>query len=342
VIYNTRMPSQTRKPVVYVFHGDDEFAINQAVDSLISALGDSTTAELNTTRLEGTASESDIFNAAAAMPFLAERRLVIVGSPLARLGNKNAQTKFTAMLASLPPTAAVVLTITDQQKWRQGAWVWETLHEKHWLNVWCAENKLRGYIKAFGLPQTGAMPRWIQSKAEELGGKFENDAAEELVTLLENNTRVATQEIIKLLTYVNGERPVNAADVRALTAYKAEADVFELVDAMGARSRQNSLHVLHRLLEEEDEQAIFPMVVRQFRLLVQTRDLLDAGQGVDQIQSALKTHSFVAKKLVEQARRFTLPQLKSLYRELVQIDIAAKRSETSLSLALDLFISQLA
>ena len=331
-----------QKPIVYLFYGDDELAINHAVDALYVQLGDPVTADMNTARFDGTTvTETELLNAAATLPFLAERRLVVVSHPLARLADKNSQKLFCQMLESLPDTTALVLVVQDQKKFKQGEWRWDTLSEKHWLREWCMAHKPRAYLKDFSLPQTGAMPGWIQSRAAEMGGKFDKEAAVELAGLVENNTRIAELEIGKLLTYVNGERPVALEDVQQLTAFKAEASVFELVDAMAERNTRKSLQVLHHLLDEQDEQSIFPMVVRQFRLLVQTRALMDEGQGIEKIQSILKVAPFVAKKLYAQGSHFTLPQLKNEYRELHRIDIAAKSTETSISLALDLFITNL-
>ncbi|MEM5775208.1 MAG: hypothetical protein AAGU05_09430, partial [Anaerolineaceae bacterium] len=91
------------KPVVYLFIGDDELAINQAVTALYTQLGDPVTADMNTARFDGaTVSETELFNAAATMPFLAERRLVVVTHPLARLADKNSQKLFCQMLERLP------------------------------------------------------------------------------------------------------------------------------------------------------------------------------------------------------------------------------------------------
>ncbi len=330
------------KPIVYIFHGDDELAINQAVERLYNQLGDPVTAEMNTTRLDGTvARKNDLLNAAATMPFLAERRLVILTHPLARLSEKNSQKQFCDLLENLPETAAIVLVVADQQKFKQGAWGWETLSDSHWLCQWHVHNKGRALIKAFPLPQAAEMPDWIKKKAVEMGGQFDRDAAKELAGLVENDTRIAAQEITKLLTFVNYERPVSVKDVQNLVAFQGEANIFEMTDAIGNRNATKALELLHQLLEDQDEKNIFPMVVRQFRLLIQVRALLDEGANEESIQKTLKVLPFIARKLSNQARQFSMPRLKALYGELLKMDIASKSPEMSISLALDLFISEL-
>lgn len=330
------------KPVVYIFHGDDEWAINQAVGKLYNQLGDPVTADMNTTHLDGsTSSDNDLLKAAATMPFLAERRLVIMTSPLSRLKEKESHRRFCSILEKLPPSAALVLVIHDQQRFRQGSWQWETLHDKHWLCEWAGDHKTRVFIKAFALPNAGEMPAWVQAHAREMGGKFDLDAAQELAGLVENNTRIAEQEVRKLLTYVNYERSVTVKDVQNLTAFHAETSIFEMVDAIAQGNSNKSLELLHRLLEDQDEYSLFPMIVRQFRQLIQARELLDEGKGVDQIQRVMQVQPFVAKKITYQAGRFSMPRLLQLYGELLQIDIAGKTGEMPTSLALDIFITNL-
>ena len=40
-------------PEIYLFDGDDEFAINESIAKIISRLGDANIAGMNTTRLDG-------------------------------------------------------------------------------------------------------------------------------------------------------------------------------------------------------------------------------------------------------------------------------------------------
>lgn len=59
-------------PCVYILNGDDDFAIDQEVAKMLSNMGDPTTAEMNTTRLDGTTANLDqLLTVAGAMPFLA-------------------------------------------------------------------------------------------------------------------------------------------------------------------------------------------------------------------------------------------------------------------------------
>jgi len=104
---------------------------------------------------------------------------------------------------------------------------------------------------------------------------------------------------------------------------------------------EKAVELLHGLLEQQDAFGLFPMVVRQFRMLLQAREVLDEGKGVEHIQRELGVAGFVAKKLNYQAGRFRFDELKGLYRSLLDIDVASKTGEMSADLALDVFIAKM-
>jgi len=220
--------------------------------------------------------------------------------------------------------------------------VWEVLHHQHWLLQWARKAAGRAYVKAFALPQVGEMPRWIENKAQELGGEITHEAAQVLASLVENDTRLAALELDKLLIYANFSRPVNAADIQLLTALSAQANIFEMVDAVAQRSKKKALALLHLLLDQEDEYRIFQMVVRQFRQLIQVRELQEEQKGIEQIQQTLRVPAFVAKKLNYQASRFSMAQLIAMYRRLLALDKAAKTGKMAIDLGLDIFIAEMA
>ncbi|MCX6033772.1 MAG: DNA polymerase III subunit delta, partial [Chloroflexi bacterium] len=155
------------------------------------------------------------------------------------------------------------------------------------------------------------------------------------------NTRIAVQELTKLLTYVNFARPVTILDVDQVSIVSAQGNVFELVDALGQRDGKKAQRVLHQLLEEEEAFELWGMVIRQFRLLLQAREMLDSGAGIPEVQKELGLREFVAQKVANQAKRFSLPALESIYHELLKIDVEAKKSQVPLDLALDTLVVEL-
>jgi DNA polymerase-3 subunit delta len=152
---------------------------------------------------------------------------------------------------------------------------------------------------------------------------------------------LADLEIHKLLAYVNYKRPVEPDDVELLTADVGQGNIFAMVDALGNQNGRLAQGMLHRLLEQQDPISIFGMVVRQFRLLLLTREILDGGENMGDIARLLKVPPFVADKLVSQARRFSAPVLEAIYHRLMEIDEAIKTGKVPGDLALDTLFAAL-
>ncbi|KPL80553.1 hypothetical protein ADN00_01535 [Ornatilinea apprima] len=337
--------AQQSQPVVCILHGDDTYAMAQKVNEAAQSLGDPGMADLNTARLDGrSVSEDEIHMAASSLPFLAERRLVILTHPLARLTSPAARERFTRLLDSLPPTTAFYLLIEDTYRNKKvgGEWtvVWDVLKDSHWLMKWVASTAQSVAVSEFRLPTGAGMRAWVQQKAVELGGTFHPAAAQALADQIGNDTRVATLEIEKLLTYVDFARAVEEDDVLLLTSAAHQASVFDLVDALGQGDERAAMRLLQTLLEQEDPFSVFGMIVRQFRLLLQAREVMDEGGGLDLIQKELGAARFVAEKMASQARRFSMKRLESVYHRLLDVDEAVKTSQMDFDLALDLLVSE--
>jgi len=332
------------KPVVYLLRGDDSTRVNELLVRFKTELGSADMAGLNTSVLDGASTSLDeIRSAAFAMPFLTERRLVIVYDVLAKLDGKKgeAQKKFLELLDGLPHTTALVLVIEDKQVSKRGQTYWEKLGDTHWLMKWVKSAGTHVWVEDCPLPSEREMTGWIHRKARELGGNFITDAAARLAEYIGNDTRRAMQEINKLLTYTGGDRPVTSNEVVLLTAQEQEGNIFDMTDALGERNGLKALEQLHILLETNDVLELSGMINRQFRLLLQAREILDERKGEDQIREELNLHPYVAKKLTEQARHFSIEQLETIYRKLLKIDIDIKSGGMPGDVAFEVLIAEM-
>jgi DNA polymerase-3 subunit delta len=344
-------------PHFFLLHGPDEFASAEFVEALKANLGDPTFAELNTTVFDGrTASLADVRATADTMPFLTSRRLVIVEGWLTRLLGRaaasrddgdegdddssddaarpaapgSARDQMTALvsyLPDLPETTALVLVERRQLPPRNAVLLAASAAE------W-------GQVKLFDLPKGDALVRWIRARAKADGGEIDREAAEALAEV-ESDPRALGHEITKLLTYVGFARPVALDDVQTLTPAGGEAKVFDMVDAVGQRRGPAAQRELHRLLESADPLYALSMIVRQFRLLLQAKELLQERASEADISKALSLHAFPTSKVVAQARNFTLDDLERIYRRLLDYDVDIKTGQMDASAALDTLVGAL-
>jgi DNA polymerase-3 subunit delta len=100
------------------------------------------------------------------------------------------------------------------------------------------------------------------------------------------------------------------------------------------------------LMDEEDAFGVWAMILRQFRLMLLAREVLDGRGGQNEMLKAIRAvgmnaSPFVADKALKQARSFTMERLEAIYHRLLDIDEAAKTGRMPLDLALDILIAEL-
>jgi len=320
------------KPVVYILHGEDEFNIARFLAELSAKLGDSTTASMNTSRLDGTALSIEELRAAAyALPFLASRRLVVVTNLLARLNNQEMQKKFEALASQIPATAAMVLVESRTLKEDP-----EKDKVAYWLLNWARHAGSRAFVRAFPLQKEGELAQWIQGQAKQSGGQITPAASWLLARMVAPDTRLAYQELQKLLAYVNYQRAIEVEDIETMSIPIFHEVIFALVDALALQDGKKASGLMRQFLEEEDPQYVLAMIARHFRLLLQAREVLDQGGNERDVHARLKLkHPRQAASITSQARRFSMETSENVYRSLLDIDDAVKSGRVEVEVALE-------
>ena len=332
------------KPTFYLLRGDDSTRIKEVVAGFQAGLGDPSMADLNTTRCEGDGLSFETLQAdALTMPFLADRRLIIIENARAFLGKmvKDRIQTCLELFGNLPETTALVMVVEDQQAKKRGERFWEHGKTYAWLTDWVREHPETALLIDCALPDEEDMPAWILRKAKELGGGFKPDAARLLASYVGNNTLRAQNEIAKLITYVGERQIVEEADVSLLTSQEQEGDIFKLTDALGERNGKAAMQQFLLLMEDNELLELTGMIHRQFRLMIQAREILDRGGRAVDIERELGVLNFVARKLENQARRFNLRQLLEIYERLLRIDVDMKTGGTPGDVAYELLIADL-
>ena len=325
----------------YIFHGEDTHTQKEKLDELKAKLGDPAMLDLNTTRLNGKGlTVGQLQDACNAVPFLAPKRLVIVENLLSEKLDKKYLDALVEYLPTLPDSTRLFFM---EEK---------PLSAKHRLLKLADEprpdgkkGKL-GYARAFERPQGGQLDRWIIQRAEQFGGQINPRAANVLAMNVGNNLALLDQEIQKMVMYKGlseSPAPITAEDVQLLSPYAAEANIFDLVDALGNRNGRRAAELLQKKLDEGTEPfLLFSMFVRQFRLLLQVKELVDEGQRAPAVAQTLKMHSFVAGKMVQQCQSFSMAQMEQIYGHLLEIDVRVKTGQSDMITALNLLVFALA
>ena len=331
------------RSTVILLHGTDEYAIHNTLQGLMAGMGDPSTSSMNITRLDGRDFNQDAFlTAINSIPFLSNRRLVILNNPGQAYKSPGDHKKLFSLVDALPATTTLILVeysyLIPQNNPKK---------TEHWLQKWARSTNGKVKVQACNLPDRRDLPVWIlqetrrQAERNHAKVKIDLSAAQLLANMIGDEPRIAAQEIAKLLEYVNFERDLTSADVNQVSIVNAQEDVFALVDALGKKNGSRAQFVLHQLLENEDPFSLWGMVVRQFRLLLLVREMFENKASLEEIVHGLQLQYFVAQKLQDQARGFDLPGLEAIYHRLLELDEGMKTSQVTTGLALDLLLVEI-
>jgi len=81
------------------------------------------------------------------------------------------------------------------------------------------------------------------------------------------------------------------------------------------------------------------MIVRQFRLVLQAKEVISKGGNQKDVAKKLNLHPYVAGKVADQAVNFSFEKLEASYKKLLEMDLAAKSSVQVLDVALESFVA---
>lgn len=325
----------------YIFHGPDDLSRTEMLADLKAQMGDPAMADLNTTLLDGDAvTLGELREACDTLPFLSERRLVIVTGYLTRPGKGGRSQADKATLESLTSYLDTLADTTRLIFVEE-----ETLPASHPI-VRLAERRQDGHVRAFGVPGKRDLAGWIEQRVRVKGASIEHVAAEALAEAVGENTRLLDSEIEKLITYVGDpDTTITSAHVDLLVAYTGQSNVFIMADAIGRRDGRVALRMLHKLLDENPESGyplyLLTMIVRQFRILIQVKEMSAQGLAVSTIAKRAGLRPFVADKTKRQSLNFTMGQLEAIYGRLLNTDLSIKTGKMDGVLALDMLVAAL-
>ncbi|HQE91882.1 MAG TPA: DNA polymerase III subunit delta [Anaerolineae bacterium] len=314
---------------VHILHGDNELQREEALAAVIHAAGLAPDwHDLNTDVLTGPLTLAELRQACSTIPFLGDARIVIVREALSPAKGPAAK-EIAAYLPDIPSTTTLIFC--------------ESKSVPPQNPILAQARKMDADIQMFTTPAAKELPGWVVKRTKMHQGKIDFAAAQMLAQNIGGNLRLLDQEICKLLLYSGENKTITVDDVQVMVPYIQSADVvFNMVDAIGQRDPRSAATYLHRLLEVgEHPLGIFGMVVRQFRLLIQVRWLVDHTVGEEDIAARLKLHPYVTKKVRAQVEHFTAEQLRAAYRLLTESDLAVKTGLLEAETALDLLIVQL-
>ena len=213
---------------VYVFYGSETYMKEAALAALEKKLLPDGLEDLNRTILEG-AGIRQVLDAAETMPFMADRRVVIVRDWGAfysgKVKNEDADVKeLTEWLKRAPDTCCVVFYLREEPQ-----------ESKACVKAMIDASGAGQCVIVNFEPLSGSdLYKWISSYLKKRSKKIGSEAAETFSSMIGGSAELnrVIGELEKLIAYTGDEAEITKEDVEAIVAPSQDYVVYGLVDLM--------------------------------------------------------------------------------------------------------------
>lgn len=297
---------------IYVYWGDDEFAMEQAVRQLRDRLLDPSWVSFNYTEVLGDqpGSVMEALNQAMTPPFGAGNRLVwLVNTGLFQQASGSLLTELERTLPVLLDSSVLLLTVAGKPDQR--------------LKVTKLMQKYAEFREFSLIPpwKTDLLLQRVREMASQQGVKLTQGGAEVLSQSVGNDTRRLVNELQKLALYHADGGVLNDRDVERLVVSNTQTSL-ELGQAIAKGEVDRSLSLIEGLLHRnEPALRVVATLVGQFRTWLWVKLMVESGERDDrQIAQAAEVNNpkrvYFLKKEVRSlpllSLQQTLPLLLSL------------------------------
>ncbi|PLX27022.1 DNA polymerase III subunit delta [Candidatus Parcubacteria bacterium] len=314
-------------------YGTDTFRSRQQLKKMVEKFKtDRDPQGLNVAMLDcATEDLGKVLEQVLASPFLAEKRMVVLENALTATGKKDLQTELFERIKNKKISEDTILLF-----WESGAKPKTDVAKKLYKML-----QKEKFAQEFGELKGSGLGSWVKQEVEMCGGKINAGAVQHIVNNVGDSWFIHSL-ISQLTSYTDKE--ITLEDVQLFIDEKQDDNIFNLVDAIVAgQTKKVYTMIREQYAKGEDAQYIFAMMLRQFRILLELRDVFDREDNPrsDVLAKQLGLHPFVVKKSIPFIKRYSLSELTSIYNKLLEFDIKTKTGQGDQSVMLDVFVSSI-
>jgi DNA polymerase-3 subunit delta len=311
---------------LYLFFGEEEFLIQEAVDLIVKRVVDPGTRDFNFNVLHcRDMPASEIVALAQTLPFMSEKRLVIVkGIDEFKAADIE---EITPYLRDPSPSTCLVM-VSNQERYDKKPVI--TAVEAH------------GVVTRFFPLLDREIISWIEGWARGRGLSLQRDAAQYLWQAVGNDLRKIKNELEKVEIYLKERKTITLDDVKSVTGNFREYSSFDLAAALGQKNREKAFLILSRLVQEgEQPVGLLGGIAWNFRRLMHAKAMEAAGVGYEDIKRKLRVIFHQSASFREQMQSFSMEELRTAFEIFLSADKALKSSTINSRLVLERMILRL-
>ncbi len=295
----------------YVFHGEEEFTKNRALDDL-RALIEPSSRSMNIQ--EYTSANADaIITACNTYPFLSDLRLVIAKS----MPDADSARQILGFLPQMPQTTLLVFTVRGKYETKkptrkksiQAAKVQKTEKPRDTVDFF-AEMEKSGRVCEFNRLPEADLVKWIVRECSSYNVGIGKNEAITIVNRVGHDLTSLRNELHKAIFYVGEGNVIGIAAINQCISPNVEYRVFDMLDYFLKGKPKDGFAALDALFENTAEVVGVSMyLAKQFRLMLRARVLIDRSVPRQRAVEQLGGNPYATGKAYDAAKRFGIAEL---------------------------------
>lgn len=236
----------------------------------------------------------------ASLPFLAERRLVVVDTV-----PKSTREEIQTLAANVHPQVVLLFCDPKVDKRTSGA--------KELLSI--------ADVKQFSPMKRPQLEQWLKTAAIERGVAINDDARVLLLEYLGEDMDLLSQEMDKLALFSRG-KPITKMDIEKQTIPSDEGIVWRMTDLLCEGKRNGALLYAHRMLDRGgDAYGLWALLLATLKNIVLVHAATQSGiRSSKDIAEKSGIHPFALRSLQPFASRLKSDQIKTFLAWAVRSD----------------------
>lgn len=291
---------------VYLFYGEDAYKRRVYKDLLKSALFSN---EMNYSYFEGESTDwRGVYDSCAAVPFFAEKRLVIVensGKFKTKPAGGSADEEILKIFADLPPSTCLAFFEEEAAKNRK---IFKEAAKK-------------GQVCECGHDSEQTVAAWLKKGFAQAEKKISSSDIYFMIERLGVDYERLKKEFDKIIAYTAGSDEVTRKDIIAVTGEDVEARIFEMLDACGRKDPSLMLEKYYGLLANEVHPLnILANLRSRFELMLQAGELCDKGLSETEAAKAAQKPLFMIRSSLKLLKNFSLKEVEDIIEQITAAD----------------------
>lgn len=301
--------------MIIFLYGPDSFRAREKINSFKERfVREVDKSGLNLVELEADKiSINDLNKAIATQSFLSKKRMAVIKNVCEQ--KKNFQTELLELLKRgnyRESKEDNILIFYDEKPDKRAA-----------LFKYLAGSKFK---EEFEILTGNDLNKWVRARVATKGGQINSLNGNLLASKSDGNLWALSNEIDKLIAESQGQE-ISQEQIEDSYLFKLEENIFAVTDAIGNKNKIQALKLINEQLESGMEAIyLLSMAVRQFRIIIQIKSILDKGEKINfrAMGNELSLHPFVVQKTIPMASKYTMAELKNIYEKLLLADIKLK------------------